>query len=147
MTGGTLSSAEIIPLSLNSSETLSGIAFLSGGNIISRLVSYNGDGMFRRTDAPWSYEYIIYDSGNFVAGTNYVTPQTTLAGYGITDAIRIKHLDNSEVLLSNKVFSAGATNKGDFSSQNECPTYYGMYLSLQANSSKNQGFQIYGDTS
>ena len=27
----------------------------------------------------------VYHSGNFIAGTNYQTPQTTLSGYGITD--------------------------------------------------------------
>lgn len=35
---------------------------------------------------PWRK---LYHSGNFIDGTDYISPKTTLAGYGITDASRI----------------------------------------------------------
>lgn len=34
-------------------------------------------------------ENIAYHAGNFIDGVNYISPRTTLAGYGITDASRI----------------------------------------------------------
>lgn len=148
LTGGTLTQPGAArPLRLNSTvSNASGLVFAYNNTEFAGIVSYTNEGYLRRTSGSWAAEYVIYDSGNFIAGTNYVTPQTTLAGYGITDALRLKSLDSTDVLLSNKVWSAGTTNKGDFSAQTECPTPYGAYLSLQYDTSKNQGFQIYGDT-
>ena len=57
--------------------------------------SYDNNNLYFRsgtvsnfTDAnhPWRK---LYHSGNFIDGTNYISPKTTLAGYGITDASRI----------------------------------------------------------
>lgn len=39
-----------------------------------------------KTWKPWRK---LYHSGNFIDGTDYISPKTTLAGYGITDASRI----------------------------------------------------------
>ncbi len=39
-----------------------------------------------KTWNPWRK---LYHSGNFIDGTDYISPKTTLAGYGITDASRI----------------------------------------------------------
>lgn len=57
--------------------------------------SYDNNNLYFRsgtvsnfTDAnhPWRK---LYHSGNFIDGTDYISPKTTLAGYGITDASRI----------------------------------------------------------
>ena len=57
--------------------------------------SYDNNNLYFRsgtvsnfTDAnhPWRK---LYHSGNFIDGTNYISPKTTLVGYGITDASRI----------------------------------------------------------
>ena len=53
---------------------------------------------------------------------------------------------DSNKLLSTKTWSVGSTNKGDQSTQTECPTNYGMFISLQYNTDKNMGYQLYGDT-
>ena len=58
----------------------------------------------------------------------------------------ISLLRSTDKLLSTKTWSVGATSKGDQESQSECPTLYGMYLSLQYDTSKNQGYQLFGDT-
>jgi hypothetical protein len=53
----------------------------------------------------------VYHSGNFVAETNYQTPQTTLSGYRITDAytktqIDISLLTSSRNLIANNAYSS-----------------------------------------
>lgn len=57
--------------------------------------SYDNNNLYFRsgtvsnfTDAnhPWRK---LYHSGNFIDGTDYISPKTTLVGYGITDASRI----------------------------------------------------------
>lgn len=70
-----------------------------------------------------------------------------LGGLPASSYLKIQSLSEStSKLLCDKVWSAGTTNKGDDSTQNECPTYYGMYLSLQYDTAKNQGYQFYGNT-
>lgn len=70
-----------------------------------------------------------------------------LGGLPASSYLKVQSLsDSSSKLLSDKVWSAGTTNKGDDSTQSECPTYYGMYLSLQYDTTKNQGYQFYGNT-
>lgn len=68
-------------------------------------------------------------------------------GYASGRFVLAKSLNQTDVTLSDKVWRCGTTNKGDFSGQTECPTAYGVYLSLQYATNRNQGFQIYGDTS
>lgn len=82
------------------------------------------------TDNKKTKVYNLLHAGNY---TDYTLKITSL----YTD---------SDKLLSTKIWSVGSTNKGDQSTQTECPTSYGMFVSLQYNKDKNQGYQLYGDT-
>lgn len=49
--------------------------------------------------------YTVYHSGNFVAGTNYQTPQTTLAGYGITDwLVKYASTDSPDTFTTSGIY-------------------------------------------
>lgn len=66
------------------------IAFLSTDampkeRLLGPMSSYNYD-LAWHNGAQWNK---VYHSGNFIDGTDYISPKTTLAGYGITDASRI----------------------------------------------------------
>lgn len=66
------------------------IAFLSTDampkeRLLGPISSYNYD-LAWHNGARWNK---VYHSGNFIDGTDYISPKTTLAGYGITDASRI----------------------------------------------------------
>lgn len=68
----------------------------TNSNTIAQIAaSYDNNNLYFRsgtvynfTDAnhPWRK---LYHSGNFIDGTDYISPKTTLVGYGITDASRI----------------------------------------------------------
>ena len=59
-------------LELFGSATGAAIGFYVSGTRVSLLYS-SGDAPFKRYNGDWSAGYTIYDSGNFVAGTNYVS--------------------------------------------------------------------------
>lgn len=66
------------------------IAFLSTDamskeRLLGPMSSYNYD-LAWHNGAQWNK---VYHSGNFIDGTDYISPKTTLVGYGITDASRI----------------------------------------------------------
>lgn len=66
------------------------IAFLSTDampkeRLLGPMSSYGYD-LAWHNGAQWNK---VYHSGNFIDGTNYISPKTTLVGYGITDASRI----------------------------------------------------------
>jgi len=60
----------------------------NNSNVTSQLATHfqTGETYTRSYNTVWSSWRKQLDDTNFVAGTNYQTPQTTLAGYGITDA-------------------------------------------------------------
>lgn len=72
-----------------------------------------------------------------------ITPITSLEGY----VKFIKLPSQTSKLLSDKFNVIGVSNKGDDSTQSECPTNYGAFIAIASNADKNSGFQIYGDTS
>ena len=81
-------------------------------------------------------------TGNAATATN----ADTLDGYQATSFVKVSSLNNINTLLSDKVFSVGMTTKGDYPQQTECPTSYGVYISIQYSTDKNQGYQLYGNT-
>ena len=118
------------------------------------------DGFYKQTaEAIGSDLYVLLAGGGMkpladfantssVDYANKAGDSDKLGGLPASYYLKVQSLSEStSKLLSDKVWSAGVTNKGDDSTQNECPTYYGAYLSLQYDVSKNQGYQFYGNTS
>ena len=117
------------------------------------------DGFYKQTaEAIGSDLYVLLAGGGMkpladfantssVAYADKAGDSDKLGGLPASYYLKVQSLsDSTSKLLSDKVWSAGTTNKGDDSTQNECPTYYGAYLSLQYDTSKNTGYQFYGNT-
>ena len=110
-----------------------------GWQIWARRDGTAGDGLrWRRgnSDATdWSSERLIYDSSNFVAGTNYVAPATTLAGYGITDWIVTSTGTALDSLTTAGVYRLG--------SQTSPYSSYGNLLVIRGSSTSDTLAQMY----
>ena len=57
------------------------IIFKNSGGNFGRLYMAAANGPFYRINSDWSAQYTIYDSGNFIADTNYLTPGTAASTY------------------------------------------------------------------
>ena len=153
-------------VTLDTAQTISGVKTFNAGNIPIRLNSTGNEvgiqfllndtakGWVGHTNTTGTYIY-NYPSAKYIGVKDDGTPyyysggfKTLLHADNYTDyTLSIISLSNStDKLLSTKTWSVGSTTKGDQSSQSECPTLYGMYMSLQYNTSKNQGYQFFGDT-
>lgn len=117
------------------------------------------DGFYKQTaEAIGSDLYVLLAGGGMkpladfanassVAYADKAGDSDKLGGLPASYYLKVQSLSEStSKSLSDKVWSVGTTNRGDDSTQNECPTYYGAYLSLQYDASKNTGYQLYGNT-
>lgn len=115
------------------------IAFLSTDampkeRLLGPMSSYDYD-LAWHNGAQWNK---VYHSGNFIDGTNYISPKTTLGGYGIEDWIVKTSTDSPDTLKTAgnyKVAIAGTSGNGyDFK--------YGQVLVLCATTDSNTIAQI-----
>lgn len=115
------------------------IAFLSTDampkeRLLGPMSSYNYD-LAWHNGAQWNK---VYHSGNFIDGTDYISPKTTLGGYGIEDWIVKTSTDSPDTLKTAgnyKVAIAGTSGNGyDFK--------YGQVLVLCATTDSNTIAQI-----
>lgn len=88
-----------------------------------------------KTWKPWRK---LYHSGNFIDGTNYISPKTTLGGYGIEDWV-MKHTDSSpDTFLTSGIYRVSTVG----SSGNGYNFPYGQVLVLRGTTSSDTIAQI-----
>jgi hypothetical protein len=113
----------------------------NGNTSFRHLLANNGSDWYANFQGggTWGSWRKVYDSGNFVAGTNYQTPQTTLSGYGITDTPWTSYLPLAGGTMTGSINGGGQnhTNSNYYTSSNGQGK--NLFIGSVPNNSANQG--------